>query len=72
MKLCHSLVNGWNWNIILSKVNQAQKAKIICSPSYAGYRLKTNPVLLDIGHILKGECTWRNRKREGNLKLECG
>jgi hypothetical protein len=21
---------------------------------------------------LRGECTWRNREREGNLKLECG
>jgi hypothetical protein len=45
-------------NIILSKVSQAQKPKIACSPSCADYRPKTNAVvLLDMGHT-KGECTW--------------
>jgi hypothetical protein len=44
-------------NIILSKVNQAQKAKN-CSPSYADYSPKTNAViLLDIVHTLRGDCT---------------
>jgi hypothetical protein len=43
-------------NIILSEVSQAEKAKIICSPSYADYRPKTNAViLLDMGHMLSGE-----------------
>jgi hypothetical protein len=43
-------------NIILSKVSQAQKAKVICSPSYADFRPKTVAVvLLDMGHMLRGE-----------------
>jgi hypothetical protein len=42
-------------NIILSEVSQAQKAKIVCSPSYADFRSKTNAViLLDMGHTLRG------------------
>jgi hypothetical protein len=46
-------------NIILSEVNQAQKAKIACSPSYVDYRHKTNAlILLDMGHTLKGDCAW--------------
>jgi hypothetical protein len=43
-------------NIILSEVNQAQKSKIVCSPSYVDYRYKTNAViLLDMSHILRRE-----------------
>jgi hypothetical protein len=43
-------------NIMLRKVNQAQKAKNLCSPSYAEYKPKTNAViLLDMGHTLRGE-----------------
>jgi hypothetical protein len=43
-------------NIILSKVSQAQKTKIVCSPSYVDFRPKTNAIiLLDIGHTLRGE-----------------
>jgi hypothetical protein len=43
-------------NIILSKVRQAQRPKIVCSPSYADYRPKTNTViLLDMGHMLREE-----------------
>jgi hypothetical protein len=42
-------------NIILSKVSQAHKAKIVCS-SYVDYRPKTNAViLLDMGHTLRRE-----------------
>jgi hypothetical protein len=44
-------------NIILSEVSQAQKAKIICSLSYADNRHKTNAViLLDMGYTLRQEC----------------
>jgi hypothetical protein len=44
-------------NIILSKVSQAQKAKIVCSASDTDYRPKTNAViLLDMGHTLRREC----------------
>jgi hypothetical protein len=43
-------------NIILREVSQAQKAKIICSPSYADFRSRANAViLLDMGHTLRGE-----------------
>jgi hypothetical protein len=36
-------------------------------------RPKINAViLLDMGHILKGNCTQRDRARERNQKLECG
>jgi hypothetical protein len=42
-------------NIILSKVSQLRKPKIICSPSYADFRSKTNAVLLlDLGLTLRG------------------
>jgi hypothetical protein len=35
-----------------------RRPKIVCSPSYADYRLKTNAViLLDMGHTLRGECS---------------
>jgi hypothetical protein len=36
-----------------------KRPKIICSPSYADYRLEINTViLLDMGHTLRGEHTW--------------
>jgi hypothetical protein len=42
-------------NIILSKVSQVQKAKIICFPSYVDFRFKTNAIiLLYMGHTLRG------------------
>jgi hypothetical protein len=44
-------------NIILSKVSQAQKAKIVCSPSYMDYRpTKNEVILLDMDHTVRGEC----------------
>jgi hypothetical protein len=44
-------------NIILSKFSQPQKTKNhICSPSYADFRSRANAVvLLDLGHIIRGE-----------------
>jgi hypothetical protein len=43
-------------NNILCKVSQAQRPKIVCSPSYADYRPKINAIiLLDMGHTLR-EC----------------
>jgi hypothetical protein len=43
-------------NIILSKVSQAPP-KIECSSSDADYRPKIHAViLLDMGHMLRGEC----------------
>jgi hypothetical protein len=45
--------------VILSKVSQAQKTKIACSPSYVDFRSRANAViLLDMGHTLKGEHIW--------------
>jgi hypothetical protein len=54
------------------KLARLRRPKIACSPSYADYRPKTNAViLLDMGHTLRGEHGYRrNRKREGNPKLE--
>jgi hypothetical protein len=55
-------------NNILSKVSQVQKAKNRMFSSYVDYRPKTIAViLLDMGHILRGECV---QEEEGNLKLE--
>jgi hypothetical protein len=46
-------------NVILSKVSQAQKTKIICSPSYVDFRSRANTaMLLDLGHMLRGEHVW--------------
>jgi hypothetical protein len=46
-------------NIILSKINQAQKYKIVFSPPYEEHRPKTNAViLLDMGFTLREDCTW--------------
>jgi hypothetical protein len=43
-------------NIILSKVSQAQKTKIICSPSYVDFRSRANAAMwLDLDHMTRGE-----------------
>jgi hypothetical protein len=43
-------------NIILSEVSQAQKTKIICSPSYADFRSRANAAMwLDLYHMIRGE-----------------
>jgi hypothetical protein len=40
---------------------------------YVDYKPKTNAViLLNMGHTLRREHTWKNRERKENLKLECG
>jgi hypothetical protein len=40
-------------------IARLRKPKIICSPSYMDYNLKTNAIiLLDMGHILRGEHAW--------------
>jgi hypothetical protein len=55
------------------KLARLKKPKIIYSPSYADYRLKTNAVIiLDMGHT-KGKLHMgrKDRAREGNQKLEC-
>jgi hypothetical protein len=43
-------------NIILSKVIQAQKIKIVCSPSYVDFRSRANAAMwLDLDHKTMGE-----------------
>jgi hypothetical protein len=43
-------------NIILSKVSQAQRPKIVCSPSYADFRSRANAAMwLDLDHKKRGE-----------------
>jgi hypothetical protein len=40
------------------KLARLRRPKIVCSPSYADFRPKTNAViLLDMGHMLRGEHT---------------
>jgi hypothetical protein len=56
-------------NIILSEINQAQKAKNTCSPSYTDYRCKTNEViLLNMGHTLRGDHTQEEQGKRRKLK----
>jgi hypothetical protein len=57
MKSYHSQVNGWNWRTSSeAKLARLRRPKIICSSSYADFRLKTNAViLLDMGYTLRGE-----------------
>jgi hypothetical protein len=47
-------------NIILSEVSQAQKTKIVCSPSYVDIksRAKTAARWLDLDHMTRGEHIW--------------
>jgi hypothetical protein len=43
-------------NIILSEVSQAQRTKIVCSPSYVDFRSRANAAMwLDLGHMTRGE-----------------
>jgi hypothetical protein len=43
-------------NIILSKLARLRRPKIVCSPSYADFRPKTNAViLLDMGYTVRRE-----------------
>jgi hypothetical protein len=46
-------------NVILRKLSQAQKTKIVCSPSYADFRSRANAaVWLDLDHMTRGEHIW--------------
>jgi hypothetical protein len=46
-------------NNILSEVSQAQKTKIVCSPSYVDFRSRANAaVWLDWDHMTRGEHIW--------------
>jgi hypothetical protein len=53
------------------KLARFRRPKIICSPSYADFRPKTNAViLLDMCHALRGEHIQVEQGKVGNPKLE--
>jgi hypothetical protein len=66
----HSQVNGSYWRTSsYVKLARLRRPNVTCSPLCADLRPKTIAViLLDVGHMLWGECDRRNREREGNLK----
>jgi hypothetical protein len=54
---------------MMVKLARLRRPKTSCSPSYVGYRCKTNAViLLDMGHTLRGECS--QEKLGGGRKPE--
>jgi hypothetical protein len=56
-------------NIILSEISQAQKAKNHMFSSYADVKPKTNTIiLLDMGHMLRGECIQEKWGKERKSK----
>jgi hypothetical protein len=59
MKSYHSQVNEWNWRTSSwARLARLTRPKIICSPSYADFRSRANTaMLLDLGHMIKGEHT---------------
>jgi hypothetical protein len=57
MKSYYSQVNRWNWRTSLCvRLARVRRPKIICSPSYEVFRSRANTsMLLDLGHMLRGE-----------------
>jgi hypothetical protein len=57
MKSYHSQVNGWNMRTSFwGGLARLRRPKVICSPSYADFRSRTNTVmLLDFGHTWWGQ-----------------
>jgi hypothetical protein len=52
------------------KLARLRRPKIVCSPSYANFRPKTNAViLLDMGHTKRRPCTGWIRKRKETKNL---
>jgi hypothetical protein len=46
------------------KLARLRRPNIICSPSYADYRPKTNAVtLLDMGHTLREKCAREEQEK---------
>jgi hypothetical protein len=46
-------------DIILSEVSQAQRPKIICSPSYVDFRSRANAAMwLDLDHMTRVKHIW--------------
>jgi hypothetical protein len=56
MKSYHSQVNGWNSRTSFwVRLARLRRPKLIYSPSYADFR--STAMLLDLGHMLRGEHT---------------
>jgi hypothetical protein len=53
------------------KLARLRRQKIVCSPSHEDFRSKTHAViLLDMGHMLRGEHIHEEKRKVGNPKLE--
>jgi hypothetical protein len=65
-------VNGCKWITSSSaRLARLRRPNIVCSPSYADFRPKVNVVmLLDLGHMTRGEHIWEEWGKVGNPKLE--
>jgi hypothetical protein len=50
-------------NIILNKITQLRRPKIVCYPSYAGFRSRANAVVFGLGSHTKGRAHIRNGDR---------
>jgi hypothetical protein len=62
-------------SIILSKVSQAQKTIIICSPSYADFRSRANTAMwLNLGYVISWEHireVWRQIRNQKHDSILC-
>jgi hypothetical protein len=55
----------------VAKLARLRRPKFTCSPSHADFRPKTNAVIiLDMGHMLRGECVQEESGKVANSKLE--
>jgi hypothetical protein len=58
-------------NIILAKSAKLRRTKIVCSPSYEDFISRANAaMLLDMGHMTRGEHIWEEWEWVRNSKLE--
>jgi hypothetical protein len=57
MKSYHLQVNGRNWrSSFWEKLTRLRRPKILCSPSYVGFRSRANiAMLLDLGYMTRGK-----------------
>jgi hypothetical protein len=53
------------------RLARPKRPKIVCSPSYVDFRSRANAVMfLDVGHVLRGDCTQEEREKEKGRKLK--
>jgi hypothetical protein len=72
MKSYYSQENGWNWRIsFCSRLARLRRPKILCFPSYVGFRSRGNvTILLELSNTLRREHIWEVWVYVGNPKLE--